>query len=424
MGGNAFATSGINVVRIDDPLYRQSAVQYQVVLERFYGQVLLPPNAPGKEDHGDIDFLVSQPKLGKGDGKGSVVQDGPDGESAVDDVRGVDEGKALGALATYRNNALTSYAIAHPQQPQQYIQVDIQLCDPAYLPWLYFLTSYGDLVPILGAIHHRLGLIINDKGFWVQLDLPKGANACGIPRNEIAVFLTLDAERMMNFMGLDMSRYREGFESEEEVFGWIRAGRFFRPIHKRTAATVANAESTGNEVRNQEEGTTETKRHMLARFGDYSAQFPSTEDSKKPPADIAKDAASFFGRRQQYDAQLYRCLAQVQDFTFWQQVRGTLSGSASRKARIIKSVKKWLHVEDGKIRVGDHPVERSALTVGTEEELAERVVWITAHWEEVYANEKLVTHPGFASVANVAPRPEDATAQAPKTLQEAERRDS
>lgn len=36
-------------------------------------------------------------------------------------------------------------------------------------------------------------------------------------------------------------------------------------------------------------------------------------------------------------------------------------------------------------------MERSALSVGTDDGLAERVKWITAHWEEVYAKEKSAT---------------------------------
>jgi hypothetical protein len=179
-----------------------------------YEQVLLLPSAPGKTDHGDIDFLVSGPKAGTGDVKAGeeVGKDAGKTEESVGGreanvgkgVGGVEElvGKELPAAATYRNNAMTSYAtIPHPQQPNQYIQLDTHLCSPSHLPWIYFLTSYGDLVPILGATHHLLGLIINDKGLFVQLDLPHGANACGIPRNEMAVFRTLDAERMMEFMG-------------------------------------------------------------------------------------------------------------------------------------------------------------------------------------------------------------------------------
>lgn len=369
MGGNAFAQSDITVIRIDDQVYLQSATNYQSVLERFYEQVLLPPSAPGKSDHGDIDFLVSQPRFRE------------DEENVEEKV-----GKEIGAAAVYRNSAMTSYAVPHPQQVDQCIQLDTQLCDPAYLSWLYFITSYGDLVPILGSIHHKLGLIINDKGFWVQLDLPKNANACGIPRNELVVFLTLDPERMMEFLGLNAKRYRAGFKEEEEIFTWIKDGRYFRPV-KRPQANPTTTEANGG-LAAEGDGQTAPKRRMLARFATYSSTQPPGADSTTPSAQVALEAVTFFDKRKEYDTRLQHCLSEVQDFNFWQQVRAALSGSSSRKARIIRSLKKWVEVENGQLRIGDVAVERSTVSVGTDDEQAERLKWIGEHWEEVYAKEK------------------------------------
>jgi hypothetical protein len=50
-----------------------------------------------------------------------------------------------------------------------------------------------------------------------------------------------------------------------------------------------------------------------------------------------------------------------------------------------------VRVDQGKPRVSEKPVERSALSVGTEDDLTERAVWIAAHWEEVYTKEKSAT---------------------------------
>lgn len=393
MGGNAFARSDITVTRIDDQLHRQSAATFQVILERFYNQVLLPPSAPGKEDHGDIDFLVSEAKARQG---GEKLR-GEIGEEVV----GIEEvvGQELGAAAVYRNNAMTSYAIPHPQQSNLHIQLDTHLCDPTYLPWILFLTSYGALVPILGSVHHRLGLIINDKGFWVQLDLPKGANECGIPKPEMVVFMTLDPERMMEFMGLDAERYRTGFEDEEQVFHWIREGRFFRRIAKRTTVTATSPEAADDEARVKGDSAREPKRRMLARFGTYSSAFTPSLDSETSPSQVALEAATFFDKRKQYDTQLQHCLAQVQDFNFWQQVRSALPGSSSRRARIIKSLKKWVRVEGGEMRVSEEPMDRSPLSVGTEDELAGRLKWIVEHWVEVYVKEKSATENARGSTA-------------------------
>jgi hypothetical protein len=104
-------------------------------------------------------------------------------------------------------------------------------------------------------------------------------------------------------------RYREGFETEEEVFEWIREGRFFRPILKRTITTATTSDDPVAEGRLPGEDHTDTKRRMLGHFGAYSSTFPPTEDSRKPPSEVAIVAATFFGKRKKYETQLQHFLA-------------------------------------------------------------------------------------------------------------------
>ncbi|KAJ9124376.1 hypothetical protein QFC22_001176 [Naganishia vaughanmartiniae] len=334
----------------------------------------------GKANHGDIDFLVSEPISRKGDN-----------EKLEDFV-----GRELQARAMFRNSAMTSYAIPHPTLPDICIQLDTQLCDPPHHSWMYFTTSYGDLVPILGSIHHKFGLIINDKGFWVQLDLPKNANMCGIPREKMVVFLTIEPEKMLEFLGLDGARYQQGFTSEEEIFAWIRGGRFFRPISKRCGESATygpesetpNADSVGAKSPTSETAT--PKRRMLTSFANDSHNHPATPLSKSSPGDVALEAVTFFGKRQEYDTALQYCLSEVQEFEFWKQVRSGLSGNSSRKARVIRSLKKWVVLDDGNPSIGQEPVENSVVAQGSGAERTERLAWIKEHWEEAYEKEKRV----------------------------------
>lgn len=379
MGGNAFSNNGITVTRIDGQLYHQVANELEAILGRYYKQVLLPPSAPGKDDHGDIDFLVSEP----------TGNDVSEIETAIV--------KEFKAAAVFRNSAMTSYAIPHPQQIGQHIQVDAQLCEPEYISWLYFITSYGDLVPILGSIHHKLGLIINDKGLWVQLDLPKAILTCGVSRSEMETFLTLDPDRMMDFFGLDAAAYRKGFLTEEEIFAWIASGRYFRPIIQQSATICKDEAKQGETAETLDEARTTTKRRMLARFGTYSQSQSAGPRAKSIPAAIALEAVTFFDRRKEYDTQMAYCLSEVQDFEFWRQVRAALPGSSSRKARIIRSLKKWVVLENNQMRIGVKTVERSNLSRGNEQESRDRFKWITQYWEEVYEKEKTVEKEKAAS---------------------------
>ncbi|GHJ88172.1 hypothetical protein NliqN6_4574 [Naganishia liquefaciens] len=369
MGGNAFSNNEITMTRIDDQLYQQVAYELEAILGHFYRQVLFPPSAPGKVDHGDIDFLVSELK---------GTQD-VEVENAI--------AKQLNAAAVFRNGAMTSYAVPHPQRIGQHVQVDIQLCKPDYLPWLYFITSYGDLVPILGSIHHKFGLTINDKGLWVHLDLPKAALTCGVPRSEMTIFVTLDADKMMEFMGLDAAAYRKGFSTEEEIFDWIASGKYFRPVLHWTS-TLSDGRAKQDETADTSKETQTTKRRMLARFGSYSQSRPAGPLAKSTPTAVAFEAVTFFDKRKHYDTQMAYCLSEVQDFDFWQQVRATFPGSSSRKARIIRSLKKWVIVEDGEMRIGLQAVEQSRLSRGSKQELQGRLNWIAENWEEAYQREK------------------------------------
>ncbi|KAJ9109847.1 hypothetical protein QFC19_001826 [Naganishia cerealis] len=386
MGGNAFTDSGIAIIRIDDHLYSPIASTFQQVLGEFYLDILLPPSAPGKPDHGDIDFLVSDPVAWEGE---------EELENAI--------GRSLQARAVFRNNALTSYAVPHPFLPDVCIQVDTQLCDPAYLSWIYFITSFGDLVPILGSIHHKFGLIINDKGFWVQLDPPKHANMCGISRNAMVVFLTIEPKKMLEFLGLDDGRYKDGFTCQEQIFQWVRAGKFFRPISKKSGGTHTFQETELNSSNpgdssisvnpvgaSHANANTIPKRRMLTAFADDSYRYPPSPLSKSTPGDVALEAVTFFGKQEEYDAALQYCLSEVQEFEFWKQVRSGLPGSSSRKTRVVRSLKKWVIVVNGQPSIGEQPVEQSTLAQVGDTGRLERLEWIKEHWEEVYNKEKSV----------------------------------
>lgn len=201
------------------------------------------------------------------------------------------------------------------------------------------------------------------------------------------VFLTLDPDGMMEFLGLDAKGYREGFGTEEEIFSWIKSGKYFRPISQRVSASPQEGFSK-EDGKLVDEARSTTKRRMIARFGTYSQSHSPGPLAKSPSAAVALEAVTFFDKRQQYDKQMSCCLSEVQDFEFWQQVRTALTGSSSRKARIIRSLKKWAVMETGEMRIADEPVERSTLSHGDEKERQDRLKWIAEHWEEVYEKEK------------------------------------
>lgn len=117
MGGLAFADtvaeSGqpIIVPRLPPEEYKKLSARYQRALETIFEKVVIPREAPGKVDYGDIDYLV--------DGLRS-----PYTESNVWDlIRDL-----FKADAHILRGGSASYAVQHPTTIGLYVQVDVELC--------------------------------------------------------------------------------------------------------------------------------------------------------------------------------------------------------------------------------------------------------------------------------------------------------
>ena len=109
MGGKVFDTLRLAVPRMPLKVYQQMIAIIQPKLEQFFDKVAVPRDAPGKVDHGDIDFLV--------DGIRSQPQDGSLWK-LVQDALGASHHKAQGSH---------SYAIPHPDIEGAHVQVDVEL---------------------------------------------------------------------------------------------------------------------------------------------------------------------------------------------------------------------------------------------------------------------------------------------------------
>lgn len=82
--------------------------------------------------------------------------------------------------------------------------------------------SFNDVGNILGRFFHKFGLKFGHKGLIYPLRDDRGN-----VRTEILI--SKDLEQIINFLGLDYSKWRSGFTTLEDIFEWVAKGKYFDP---------------------------------------------------------------------------------------------------------------------------------------------------------------------------------------------------
>ncbi|KAK0439798.1 hypothetical protein EV421DRAFT_1818352 [Armillaria borealis] len=151
MGGSAFATIG-PFPRLSRALYTVLKARHTASLSTVYTQVCTPLEAPEKQDHGDIDFLVYS----------------PESLPSHDTVK-----ELLGAVHVLPmpGPRTSNYAIPIPEDEfntQMHVgwyQVDVHVCgSPEEFEGVRFFHSYGDMGMILGLVARHSGLHLGIHG--------------------------------------------------------------------------------------------------------------------------------------------------------------------------------------------------------------------------------------------------------------------
>ena len=172
------------------------------ILLKFYNRVIVPPEAPEKVDHGDIDVLVDEPLF----------------NFTSEDIK-----QALGAEAHMKAGRTNCFAIQLSDDGDRYFQLDIQTCKKGSLEWASVIYGYGDIWHIIGSAVTRFDLAIDDSGLHARVKKIEGTN-----RKDCRLFLTSDPQKMMDFFGLDGLKYQKGFSTLDELFEWAVSMPYFQ----------------------------------------------------------------------------------------------------------------------------------------------------------------------------------------------------
>ncbi|KAF2204438.1 hypothetical protein GQ43DRAFT_437946 [Delitschia confertaspora ATCC 74209] len=329
MGGNAFLKHGpggeppLNVPRMNQELYAVTKHQVQQKLQVLYSRTAVPREAPGKIDHGDIDFLVERPLI---------------------PITPEEVAEKLSAVRYVKNGDSYSYAIEHPTELNTHIQVDIELVDLDIWDWTLFQKSDSDFLQILGIIHRDLGLTFNNKGLHVRIEEIEPFN-----RKESLIFLTSDPLEALTFIGLDPCRFQDGYAEEDEMFKEITRGKFF------------NRAIFEDRIKKSNDRQRMRKRDMYRRFiEEWLPVHPKAGNSQGAwTRQQVIDAALFhFNKRNDYDEKITEYTVWRREVHLWEQIgqRIPVEGNSNSKRTAIRGLKYWVEFKDGQPKFRDTPL--------------------------------------------------------------------
>ena len=204
MGGKAFSHGNppLSTPRMPPKIYNILLNKYLSLLSTFYDQVASPIDVPEKESHGDIDILACGPK------------------STVSYPVIV---AALNAKATVKNGKTRSFAVPYPGSTEDYVQLDLHVCEQSKYQWELFTNSHGDLWNLIGTSIRPFGLTANDVAFYLRIKEIEE-----VDKKKSLVYLTSDPDVVLNFLGLDSKKYWQPFSTVEDLYIYVTSTRFFR----------------------------------------------------------------------------------------------------------------------------------------------------------------------------------------------------
>ena len=179
MGGNAFSERLPAAVfpRMSPAFYSSLKARIVPRLEVLYHLVTVPPEAPGKLDHGDLDIVVCQPKNIKEDIPLSECVTFTEIEQALGSVHSIPlPGDRTSNFAVpiqqdeVQHFAIDRGAVGEGKLDlgQLYIQIDLHFCEDIE-SWesRILFQSYGELGMILGTMARTVGLTWTSAGLKV-----------------------------------------------------------------------------------------------------------------------------------------------------------------------------------------------------------------------------------------------------------------
>lgn len=266
MGGKAL---GKTLPRLTRETYEQIVSDLKAKLNPEYFLFVEEPRYfPDKTSFGDVDLLVTYSR------------------------KAFRPKEDLGAICSSRNGNITSF-------DYQGYQVDVIIIPEDRIELSKFFYGYGDTGMIMGMFMRNLGLKFGMHDLTVKYETYK-------------IRLSHDLPEILQFLGLDLARWQEGFDSEQEIFKFIQSCKFFRPsyfarthenivldaVQKKDKASTSFEEPV---IWNFEARKRLAERPMFRHWIEYVATLPLNSD-RVDTSEIKTQAIEFFRKEDELNA--------------------------------------------------------------------------------------------------------------------------
>ncbi len=237
MGGNLLKTWGLPEKRLSTEDYFSLQKEIIGLIRDNFGNkctVGVAPYIRNKTSHGDLDIIIGH------------------GEH-LDIVPFIMEQYKV---SVHKNSNVISF-------PVKGFQIDITLVEMINFQSTIDFTSWNDLGMLVGRIAHKFGLHHGHVGlsFWIRQGLfDKSLMFLDNDHVMEKLILTRDFSVILPLLGFDYDRWKQGFDTNEEVYHWVASSKYF-------SAEIFDYESLNhiNRVRNK-------KRAMYAGFIEWLGQ--------------------------------------------------------------------------------------------------------------------------------------------------------
>lgn len=244
MGGNVFMHSAaeghpsLKTPRMDPKTYQSLKEQYTQLLWTSLPNsrsIATAIEAPEKPDYGDVDIVVISDHdvdwatVAAEVGAVAWVNRGTDDKPNCSLAVHIDGSRSIHPPVKYIQTSENHPLQLKPSKEvddKDYAQIDVVKIGSALEDWTSFYSSYGDLAGMLGRIVTNFGFDVTEMGLrlrlkeWDDSSLEEWEHFK--PRkDEGKMMISTNPDKVMEFFGLNVKRYREGFQTREEIFQWL-----------------------------------------------------------------------------------------------------------------------------------------------------------------------------------------------------------
>ncbi|KAI4613503.1 uncharacterized protein J4E87_009804 [Alternaria ethzedia] len=220
MGGHAF--KGLYCPRISPAVYAKVKAETKAALQTVFAQVVVPTEMPGKDDYGDVDFLVCSPLHSEG----TTTLDAFPWQSTVSLIKDVLD--TTHGRQGFLTRDCMYFAIDSPHGEENYfIQIDVKVCfKPELFHWCHFELNYASNSKMIGSMVKPLGLTMDPEGIHVRVEEMEETNFPGS-----MVWVSKDPKDALRIVGLDWRILNGVFETKEEIYKYLASSWLFHPGH-------------------------------------------------------------------------------------------------------------------------------------------------------------------------------------------------